>query len=56
MRINRNMNSIRLISILLLVTKDSEDKNNYIEIIDYFYIGIIIQQICTQKIVKFNIF
>ena len=36
MRINRNMNSIRLISILLLVTKDSEDKNNYIEIIGYF--------------------
>ena len=36
MRINGNMNSIRLISILLLVTKDSEDKNNYIEIIGYF--------------------
>ena len=26
---NRNMNSIRLISILLLITKDSDDKNNY---------------------------
>ena len=54
MRINGNMNSIRLISILLLVTKDSEDKNNYIKIIGYFS-SIIIQQICTQKIVKFNI-
>ena len=29
MIINRNMNSIRLISILLLITKDSDDKNNY---------------------------
>ena len=29
MIINRNMNSIRLISILLLITKDFDDKNNY---------------------------
>ena len=28
MRINRNMNSMRLISILLLIAKDSDVKNN----------------------------